>query len=483
MGFLVVGLLADSAQARTGSYPDHNFSPSEQGFLCPQKVSTCPEGSTPRVLDANAVEDDNLFQGMILSNKGCGSGTTNVGCLNFMGVPDVITVCCKSPTPPVVGSTPAPTASPSSATESCKIGLSPAGANGICIEPSDNYTEARCMNLRDVATNPLPGGRAEVTCPGTPVKKCCLQDPAWNAPAAPTPSGTTTPKPPTEYKLANPLGTTSIPVILGRIIRTFLGIVGAIALAVFVYGGVMWMTARGDQSQVKKGQDALKSAVIGLFIIMFSYALTGNFIKFWTAEERDIAADEGRSAGEEAPTQAGNDLSTIRSEAEGEQGEAAAGQAAAEEAGQEAGVAPTPLVGKCNNPNFTPEQWEECMDNYGGTDWLGSQSTINNDEPSGFGQPNACQPGDPNCSSVGWKTVCNQTVFDTGYGTYNKVQCLPYEQCKSGTILSSNCTVLENMISQHLNNMPLVNFQCSSLPGVQGFGLNCGSGGACCEPQ
>lgn len=416
-----------------------------------------------------------------IADAGANPLTVNYGCSGeysfYLGcAPGNIPCCSKTPAAPL-------TPGPSSLAKACQT-ATPNLYSSSCTKQEECEAQTNAWKSATAAdsgtswsTNFLPDAACPSPNPGE--IGCCM---LIGTPAAPASGGTTTPKPPTEYKLANPLGTTSIPVILGRIIRTFLGIVGAIALAVFVYGGVMWMTARGDQSQVKKGQDALKSAVIGLFIIMFSYALTGNFIKFWTAEERDIAAEEGRSAGEEAPTQAGNDLSTIRSEAEGEQGEVAAGQAAAQEAGQEAGVAPTPLVGKCNNPNFTPEQWQECMDNYGGTDWLGSQSTINNDEPSGFGQPNACKSGDPNCSSVGWKTVCNQTIFDTGYGTYNDLQCLPYADCNPSTVVSSDCSALSAALNLALGTQ-FVNYGCVSIPGVSGFGLNCGSGGACCKPN
>lgn len=406
--------------------------------------------------------------------------TINYGCSGeynyYLGCTSGNIPCCsKTPTAPL-------TPGPSSSAKACQsetpdLYASACTGQAECEAQTNAWKGATAADSgTSWSTNFLPD--AACTSPNPGEIGCCM---LIGTPATPAPGGTTTPKPPTEYKLANPLGTTSIPVILGRIISTFLGIVGAIALAVFVYGGVMWMTARGDQSQVKKGQDALRSAVIGLFIIMFSYALTGNFIKFWTAEERDIAAQENRSAGEEDPTQAGNDLATIRSEAAGEQGEAEAGQAAAEEAGVEAGVAPTP-ASQCDNPMMTPAQKQECLEGSVGTGWLEGQSTVNTSEPGGFGQPNACQSGDPNCSNVGWKTVCNQTIFDTGYGTYNDLQCLPYANCDSNTVVSSDCSALNAALNIALGTQ-IVNFGCVSIPGVSGFGLNCGSGGACCKPN
>lgn len=457
--FLSMGLLSASLLLRI------QFGQAAINNYCTKAVASCAGAGLMTVPIADGSVNP------LTINYGC-SGEYNyyLGC-----APGDIPCCSKTPTAPL---TPGPsslakacqTATPNLQASSCttqqecdaqvtawKSAIGP----GSTTEWSDNF-------LPDPACpSPTPG---EVG--------CCM---FMGKEVAPTAPGATTPKPPTEYKLANPLGTTSIPVILGRIISTFLGIVGAIALAVFVYGGVMWMTARGDQGQVKKGQDALKSAVIGLFIIMFSYALTGNFIKFWTAEERDIAAQEGRPIDEEDPTQAGDDLDTIRSAAEGEQGEVTAGQDAAEEAGVEAGVAPTP-ASQCDNPMMTPAQKQECLEGSVGTGWLEGQSEGGASEPSGFGQPNACQPGDPDCSNVGWRTVCNQTIFDTGYGTYNDLQCLSYADCDPNTVVSSECSELSGLLNVALGTQS-VNYGCETIPGVSGFGLNCGSGGACCKKK
>ena len=66
--------------------------------------------------------------------------------------------------------------------------------------------------------------------------------------------------------LTNPLGTKSIPELIGRIINGVLGIVGSIALVMFIYGGFNWMTAAGNMEKVQKGKDILIWAAIGLVI-------------------------------------------------------------------------------------------------------------------------------------------------------------------------------------------------------------------------
>ena len=73
--------------------------------------------------------------------------------------------------------------------------------------------------------------------------------------------------------LVNPIGTTSVPEIAGRIINAALGLIGSITLLVFVYGGFLWLTSGGNEKAVAKGKDAMKWAAIGIIIIFSSAAL------------------------------------------------------------------------------------------------------------------------------------------------------------------------------------------------------------------
>jgi len=49
--------------------------------------------------------------------------------------------------------------------------------------------------------------------------------------------------------------------------------IGALALAVFVYGGVMMIISGGSSEKVKKGTDAMVAAIIGLIIAFSAYVL------------------------------------------------------------------------------------------------------------------------------------------------------------------------------------------------------------------
>lgn len=88
---------------------------------------------------------------------------------------------------------------------------------------------------------------------------------------------TTPPSANAPVSLPNPLGTgldkTDIPTLLGKIINSVLGIIGSLALVMFIYGGVSWMLSGGNQEQVTKGKNILIWATAGLVIIFTAYAL------------------------------------------------------------------------------------------------------------------------------------------------------------------------------------------------------------------
>ena len=79
--------------------------------------------------------------------------------------------------------------------------------------------------------------------------------------------------------LINPLGETDVRLIFARVISAALSIIGSLALLMVVYGGVLWMTSRGDSKLVQKGKDTLTWAVIGLAIVFASYAIVNALIQ------------------------------------------------------------------------------------------------------------------------------------------------------------------------------------------------------------
>lgn len=72
-------------------------------------------------------------------------------------------------------------------------------------------------------------------------------------------------------KLTSP---TTLPELIGNLIRTFIGLLGIIFLVLMLYAGYLWLTAQGDDDKVKHSKELLKNAVIGLIIITAAYAIT-----------------------------------------------------------------------------------------------------------------------------------------------------------------------------------------------------------------
>lgn len=66
----------------------------------------------------------------------------------------------------------------------------------------------------------------------------------------------------------------TIAVIAGEILGTLLSFLGIVFMLLIVAGGFMWMTARGNDAQVKKALGLITTAVVGLIIIMSAYAIT-----------------------------------------------------------------------------------------------------------------------------------------------------------------------------------------------------------------
>lgn len=69
----------------------------------------------------------------------------------------------------------------------------------------------------------------------------------------------------------------SVQGIIGNVIGAGLTFVGVLFLVLMIYGGITWMTARGNEQQSKKALDTIMAAVIGLIIVLGSYAFT-NFV-------------------------------------------------------------------------------------------------------------------------------------------------------------------------------------------------------------
>jgi amino acid transporter len=65
--------------------------------------------------------------------------------------------------------------------------------------------------------------------------------------------------------------------IIGIVINTALSLLGVIFIVLMILAGYNWMTASGSQEKVQEAKDTIKRAIIGLVIVIGSWAMW-NFI-------------------------------------------------------------------------------------------------------------------------------------------------------------------------------------------------------------
>jgi len=78
----------------------------------------------------------------------------------------------------------------------------------------------------------------------------------------------------------NKVGNVTPQILIGRVIRVAMQVLGSIALLMFVYAGLVMMTGTtkligsGDETdRIKRAQGIFVSSAVGLLVILMSYAL------------------------------------------------------------------------------------------------------------------------------------------------------------------------------------------------------------------
>ncbi|OGH85868.1 MAG: hypothetical protein A2493_02370 [Candidatus Magasanikbacteria bacterium RIFOXYC12_FULL_33_11] len=68
-----------------------------------------------------------------------------------------------------------------------------------------------------------------------------------------------------------------LPTVLGNVIGTALSMISVLFFGLMLYGGIIWMTARGKSENTQKALDTIIAAIIGVVIVLAAYAIT-NFV-------------------------------------------------------------------------------------------------------------------------------------------------------------------------------------------------------------
>jgi hypothetical protein len=82
--------------------------------------------------------------------------------------------------------------------------------------------------------------------------------------------------------------------IIGAAIATILTVLGVLLVLYILWAGFIWMTSQGEKDKVKKAQDMIKNAIIGLVVIFAAYAITTFVMNALTSVSDENAYTSGQ---------------------------------------------------------------------------------------------------------------------------------------------------------------------------------------------
>lgn len=69
------------------------------------------------------------------------------------------------------------------------------------------------------------------------------------------------------------LGTTDPVVVSAQIVNVFLRLLGLLSVLFMLYGGWIWIWARGNDEDITRAKDIIRGSIIGLIVILSSYGV------------------------------------------------------------------------------------------------------------------------------------------------------------------------------------------------------------------
>lgn len=118
--------------------------------------------------------------------------------------------------------------------------------------------------------------------------------------------------------LSNTGGSEELPSLVGIVVGSLLSITGVAFFLLSLYGGFLWMTARGNDQQIEQGRNTLKAAIIGIIVVVASYAITSLVLEAYKeTPKREEAPAPGTPSAPAAPesgrSEGGDDLKNVAS--------------------------------------------------------------------------------------------------------------------------------------------------------------------------
>ncbi len=250
--------------------------------LTPTCSNACPNNEKLRVLKGQPPSSELCSTGFCCTQTGAVSA---VSCFSLQGV----TATCKTDAGPGEVNTNAEGWADWRTNASCqgncivKQGseLCAAMAKSVNADLAEVYSCVPTKNDCDPNTElTVKTGRASKACPAGQV--CCYPKDKTSAAGGTGTSQAAAAGAP--KKLPDPLGGVNIPTLIGNIIRTFAGIAGSLALLMFVYGGIMYITSGGQEKKVAAATEILKNAAIGIVLIFGAYLFVSSIVDALLAE-------------------------------------------------------------------------------------------------------------------------------------------------------------------------------------------------------
>lgn len=79
-------------------------------------------------------------------------------------------------------------------------------------------------------------------------------------------------------------------VFIGTVLQSVLTLMGAVAVVMIIYAGVIISSSKGDEAKYKSGKKTILMAVLGLVIIIISWSIvywvTGANSFLWTSQQQ-----------------------------------------------------------------------------------------------------------------------------------------------------------------------------------------------------
>lgn len=73
--------------------------------------------------------------------------------------------------------------------------------------------------------------------------------------------------------------TLTLPQITGQIINGALSLIGIAFFGLMLWGGFVWMKARGNEAEVERAKNMITNAILGIIVVAAAYTITSFVLK------------------------------------------------------------------------------------------------------------------------------------------------------------------------------------------------------------